>query len=94
MDAYTFLRKHIPPPPNSSPPHDNDNNNDNQFMPLEISKETLAKLNQLYKMRCYVRNSNIDLNDFNHLLSHRNKPNEFAISKSNAKDFRFTPVRK
>lgn len=97
-DAYTFLSKHIPPPPNSSPPHDNDDDNDgpnndgnDDFGPLEISRETLAKLNQLYEMRRYVRNSNIDLNDFNDFLSHRMKKfNEYStqmLQKSNANTF-------
>lgn len=98
-DAYTFLSKHIPPPPNSSPPHDVDddilehdeddsNDSNDDFEPLEISRETLAKLNQLYEMRRYVRNSNIDLNDFNDFLSHRMKKfNEYStqmLHKSNA----------
>lgn len=73
-DAYTFLSKHIPPPPSTSPPPDDtDDGNDGTESPLAISTETLAKLNKLYEMRRYVRNSNIDLNDFNELLTHRLK---------------------
>lgn len=80
-DAYSFLCKHIPPPPSSSPPPDDiDDGNDSSQSPLAISTETLAKLNQLYEMRRYVRHSDIDLNDFNDLLTHRLKKfNELSV---------------
>lgn len=78
-DAYSFLCKHIPPPPSSSPPPD-DIDDDGLQSPLAISTETLAKLNQLYEMRRYVRHSDIDLNDFNDLLTHRlRKFNELSV---------------
>lgn len=46
-DVQDFLERCIPPPPVTSPPHDTDSETDD---PVQISHQTLEKLNSLYSL--------------------------------------------
>lgn len=67
-DVRDFLDRCIPPPPVTSPPHDTDDSETDD--PVQISHQTLEKLNSLYSLYKWRRSAS-------------NEPNETIEAKDN-----------
>lgn len=74
-DINNFLDDCIPPLPATSPPNgDSDTDTDS----VQISTETFDKLNKLYEMSHFIRNSNIELNDLDEVAYRYREMRDFS----------------
>lgn len=92
-DVQKFLEKCIPPPPNSSPP---ECDSDSDLDPIQISSETFKKLNELYEMSRYVRNSNYKSSDSDDVVYRFREVKDFSTRAKRGSSktlWSFVPVK-